>query len=512
MIVKMINYDSPWDIDGILACAFARSTKMMRFIEAIYNSDKSHYWNTAKNNPQFKSRLITGAHIRLQMQAIQALGIITASKTDENLGKQLLAQAERAFHAIAVIFDDYRGCKGAEIDILEAFGKAKLYKKSDDNSLHDMIAVFHYFCQKYNMPPLKNEIYKSMVGGVIDKINGCMHPFSERMDLAIMDIGIEKERDALFKTLHQLLGKGRSISKFSLKINGMDIGYDPQDLQLSALQPFFQSIWDFSQYDNIPMSNYEDIELTSREIRDLANTIIYYMIDKQKFDALDVGKLLLVGIIIRSFSKMYLEAVDIINEYSGIIIDSEKTKPLVSENARMKSKISELETSIKAKQEKLNEQQKEIDRLKKKIKEQEKNIVSSKEKCAFLESLLADEKEDEFLPISDNNNGEKKDALIVETIKNKKIKAVVFGGTPVWQHNLQELLPNFKYIPVENHGFDEKIIDNADFIIIQRNFLSHAQSYKIMGRVKKQGKTVIFCGNNIHLLLCKIANDILHGV
>ncbi len=55
------NPDRNLCIDALLACAFARSQKMMRFISAQYDTNKDFFYKSAQKSDHFNSRFITGS-------------------------------------------------------------------------------------------------------------------------------------------------------------------------------------------------------------------------------------------------------------------------------------------------------------------------------------------------------------------------------------------------------------------------------------------------------------------
>ncbi|MBR2141896.1 hypothetical protein [Anaerovibrio sp.] len=57
----------------------------------------------------------------------------------------------------------------------------------------------------------------------------------------------------------------------------------------------------------------------------------------------------------------------------------------------------------------------------------------------------------------------------------------------------------------DNYGFDAKIMDKADVVVIKTDYMAHAQWYKVIERARKLKKRVVFfSGNNIEELLLKI--------
>lgn len=120
-----------------------------------------------------------------------------------------------------------------------------------------------------------------------------------------------------------------------------------------------------------------------------------------------------------------------------------------------------------------------------------------KEKCAILESVADNE--------SKVNHVEDK-RIDLTKIRDKNI--VVFGGPPNWHASVKKVLPNATCIPVSNKSFNTSIIDNSDIIVIKTDYLSHAQWYRIINQARSKNKKVLYCQNNIDMLLSDLAENI----
>ena len=121
----------------------------------------------------------------------------------------------------------------------------------------------------------------------------------------------------------------------------------------------------------------------------------------------------------------------------------------------------------------------------------------------MLEALL--ERKDVVTPKTGDTKENKKDDDI-SILKNKNI--VVFGGPPNWHTSVKKVLPNATCIPVSNKSFNTSIIDNSDIIVIKTDYLSHAQWYKIINQARSKNKKVLYCQNNIDMLLSDLAENI----
>lgn len=69
---------------------------------------------------------------------------------------------------------------------------------------------------------------------------------------------------------------------------------------------------------------------------------------------------------------------------------------------------------------------------------------------------------------------------------------------------MKKAAPGFTIIDPDNYGFDAKIIDKADVIVIKTDYMAHAQWYKVNERAKKKGKRLVFCTNSVEDMLLKI--------
>ena len=91
----------------------------------------------------------------------------------------------------------------------------------------------------------------------------------------------------------------------------------------------------------------------------------------------------------------------------------------------------------------------------------------------------------------------------MDTVRHAK--AVVFGGPPNWQAEVKKAAPGFTCVSVDSKGFDAKIIDKADVIVFKTDYMSHAQWYRVVKRAKSRGRKIVYCRNNIDMLLQKVA-------
>ena len=166
--------------DALLAGAFARSNKMMRFIDSKYNTDKDKFYQAAKRNDRFKSRFITGNRLPIRMSAIKALGIIEAAKSDKALDREMFGAASRAFKSIYNIFEDTKRLEFDHGFMEEVFYTMRVGDNKTDDRLHDAYALYMYFCEEYDLnPDDDSELFQRIVPVVQGKEIAYMQDFAD---------------------------------------------------------------------------------------------------------------------------------------------------------------------------------------------------------------------------------------------------------------------------------------------------------------------------------------------
>ena len=66
-------------------------------------------------------------------------------------------------------------------------------------------------------------------------------------------------------------------------------------------------------------------------------------------------------------------------------------------------------------------------------------------------------------------------------------RTVVFGGHESFLKTLRRMIPEAKYIDVDNYSFSPDIVRNADVVWVQNNYISHSQYGKILSITRQYG-------------------------
>ena len=485
------NPDDKLNMEAMLPCAFARSVKMMRFINEVYDGDKERFYLAGQKSSRKNSRFISANRIGIRLNAIKAQGVYMASLEDEELSRKLLEQAERSFSRLANLIKDYGKYPVSYGMMLQKF----LDKMGgSDDGLHDFTALFIYFCNSFvQQIDETDDSWRSSMIVILDKEKYNLTSFGAVEENIIEGSGLTaREMQRIFAQMLPKALPGKSFAEM----------WDMPPGQKEA--NFYQMLWDLGQLDGYSLSMFENEKFSSKELRDITNVITVRSGMMQTTKG-DLTLYYIVGILLRSIFRGYKEVTDMIDEYSGIVRESEKNKKLASMAARQNNRILELEQLNMDKQEKLNESQKEIDKLRKLVAEQEEQIKHDKERIAILEQVVAEEEayeagygHDGFL-VREGEAGYTSD-----TTKARSANVIVFGGPDKWQSQVISQAPQYTCVSVDNNTFDKKNIKGADAVVFKTDYLSHKQWYAVRDYAKKCGRKIIYCRNNIPMMFEQI--------
>ena len=471
--------------DVLLACAFARSAKMMRFIDAVYDADKERFYKAYKQNERSENRFITGARLKYKLRNQKALGVIEAARKDKELAADMLKAAEKAYKHVASAIFPSKDTLRIDLALTEVLDVCKIWNNKTDDALHDAIALYFYFCNAYH---LKYDYELSMaepIKIVYEKIEAHQHPFQVVLDGFCRNL---KDCDKITRIL---------MEKTFSEVGGKTIADIGGSEALSGEhKAYFQMLWDVGQLDNLPASMYEMEKFSSAELKAIFHTIFLHVsangIDPKK----EMTRFFITCLYMRGLARAYKEAEAMVDEYAGIIRERPEQKELLRQVSAMEAKLQEEQALVADKQEKLNELQLELDRAKKKIAEQNEEIELLKEKARVLEELEAEEQA---------QLDEKDAAECIE--RAKKMKAVVFGGHPNWQAQVKEAAPGFICISADNYSFDAKIMDKADVVVVKTDYMSHAQWFKVSERARKKHKRIVYCAESVQKMMEKVGKE-----
>ena len=479
------------NIDALLAVTFAHSPKMMKFIDRVYDADKDYYAGLARKNSRCKSRLITDNRIPIRLNAFKALAIITAARANEKLDEEMYAQIVKAYKRETQMFEAYKSMPEISLDmLLTARYKSIANFDYSEQNMFEIVALYFYLCRRYGKPikvedDFMKALYRDAFGHEVASMMTVKEYFQELFEKA----NFEDERKEFADIFAKLTASANSVANLFVFLDG-----DPKHLGL------FQTLWDVAALDNIPMTMYENESMSRSQMEDIYNILLLHMI-KEKMPQEHMMPAILCALVMRSFARVYHEAVDTIEQYAGLLETSDRDRKLVEEAKKLHAKVEAQKALIGDKQGKLNTQQLEIDRMKKALHEKDVELAQLQEQNQLLRQYISDE--------SREIDAEVEEPISIEDALNAKV--VVFGGTTAWQASVRQRAENYVCVDVKDTVFDTKIIDKADAVVFKVDYLSHSQFYRVIDKVRKKKIPVVYCSNNINVMLRKIAGVIVKG-
>lgn len=483
------------DLKVFMSIAFARNIKMMRIIDNLYFSDEKKYLETLKHSKYKNSRLITDIKYELKENALRALSVIEVASTDDNV---YIIMHNAVIKNFKKLYEKARNSESKREKFRVLMAHMKNDKDFSDIGMFSDMAIFTYFCLflyggfKSTLDNDKDYvILDSLMSYHKDSFKSYSEVIREEIKLSISAQTIVEK--LLSNSIIQKMLKHKSISSllcFSEELS-------------QKLDNYAQVMWRLTQFDNVPITIYEEETFTRNDLLDIINVIALSIRDK-KITEDDAPLILTIGLIIRSFSRMHKKLVDKLSNNTTVsrLSYNENEKKLKLEISSIKDKYDEQIRINRKKQQELNAIQIKYDKSQNTIDTLNSKIEELEEKTRVLEALL--ERKD-IAAVKENTEENKKDDNI-SILNNKNI--VVFGGPPNWHTSVKKVLPNATCIPVSNKSFNTSIIDNSDIIVIKTDYLSHAQWYKIINQARNKNKKVLYCQNNIDMLLSDLINTV----
>lgn len=450
-------------IEVFTTLAFINNYKMMRYINTVYNDNKEYYYNFAKKSPYFNSDLIQLNRISKKNDAIKALGVLLAAEDDEELSEKILLAAEKAFPEYYKLFK-----RKKTVSFLDAVRSPKDIK--NNAQLDSMAGIFLYFCNAYGISPdltddfstaIIKRMYEKNESAVADKDKYWSTLKSDNPNISYDKIAMDS-----FTRI-----RGKNLSEVLANVS-----------QANETHRFICALSDVALQSKIPVSMYDLEYFSSKELKNAIKAYLTTYGYEGIPDNESIDKFAGASLFIKSIARMYYETVNLTEEETCIVKDTEQYKKLKLNNDKLTRKIEFLNKSIEDKQNIINLQQIKEDKYLSKFNSLEEDLKEEKEKNRILLQLLEEKNQ------AINEKEENRENIIN---MGRNADAIVFGGPPQWQAEVRKAAPKYTCIPVDNNNFDVKIIDNADVIVIKTDYLSHIQYKRIIDRIRKLNKKIV---------------------
>lgn len=485
------------ELKAYLSIAFARDAKTMRTIDSIYYSCEENCLTYLEYSDFKNSRLIIDAKYEQRERALRALAVLEAADCDYYVRTTLYDAIKKNFKQLynKALKSEFLSNR-FQVVLLDLLEK----RKYSDTVAFSHLAVFIFFCimlygdlRFASAKERDFDILLIIMGQHKDSLKTYSQMIEEEIEESKFASKIVK--DILNDSVTRAIMKQKNIASLISARSSMDL---PKNIN-----SYIEVMWRLSYFDHVPMLVYEEESFTRNELLGIINSISL-AIKNEEITKDDVPILLLMGIVIRSFSRMHNKLIGKLtnNTTKNRLSYNENEKELKLKINSIKDKYDEQIRINRKKQQELNTIQIKYDKSQNTIDTLNSKIEELEEKTRVLEALL--ERKD-IAAAKENTEENKKDDNI--SILNSK-NIVVFGGPPNWHTSVKKVLPNATCIPVSNKSFNTSIIDNSDIIVIKTDYLSHAQWYKIINQARSKNKKVLYCQNNIDMLLGDLAESI----
>lgn len=491
------------DFSAFLAVAFARSPKMTKKIDSIYYSDEKTCLEFLRNSKNRNSRIITDVKYELREKSLRALAVIEMMGKNVDLYLDIMESMKRSFKKIYEYASiDVRIKQNYVTMLTELFG---ILEDHTEIALYSNITVFMYFYKfLYGKYPAVEGTGDHKILNILRQASvDCLASYSEVIRNEVKNSPGAKEivKDLLENPNIQELLKTKSLSSI----------VDVDSKLTKDLENYFQVVFRFTHFDNVPVTIYEDETFTRNELIDLINIVALTIRNKEiDIDVKTLNKnsdnmykihyMLVTGLLIRSFSRMHKRLVNRLTNTatSNRLSYNDNEQKLNIKLNTLNDKYQEQININNKKQEDLNILQIKYDKCQNTVHELNSKVEELEEKTRILEALLERK--------TNHEKDFKKEDVDISILQNKNI--VVFGGPPNWHTNIKKVLPGITCMSVDNKNFNTSIIDNSDIIVIKTDYFSHAQWYRVIKQARNKNKKILYCQNNIDMLMNDLVNSI----
>lgn len=158
--------------------------------------------------------------------------------------------------------------------------------------------------------------------------------------------------------------------------------------------------------------------------------------------------------------------------------DAEATGASAEPEIDTAAELEKARKEIKNLRKALSEVSREADQQRAKYEQELKTLRREHRELADLRELVFNKDRDE--------TEEKTESKIAFPYETKK-RTVIFGGHDSFLKTFRKLIPDAKYIDVDNYTFSPEIIRNADVVWVQNNYISHSQYGRVLDITRQYG-------------------------
>lgn len=481
--------EQTFDLTPCLAKTFASNNRVQKLFNKIYETNRDYHNMIAKKNEFYNCVLITGDTLENQVKAQRNLAIVMLYLDecspyfikDNKWQLKIIDTLKGAWNTLYNRIENY---PDKHISYETFVRKYIDIDSTPEIEFTYLVTLFFIFCHMANKTFDTNE---RMINKHLVYLANNMNTDSliERL----------KTTESYFKRIGLLDRSKEVLNCQSIRGVRSILLYEnkyPDDL-------FYALSLTVSRFSGIPLTLFDDQNLSKQELKLLCYCIVASEQEMgRRWEDKELKHALLLGLIIFNMNKSYIKLKEETIEQSNLLTSTPEHKELISEIEELKIKLASAESKLRekdslsaAKQEIINGNQNQINRLNKQFNSTEKELQNKikelQEENEILKSLAEREDMPEAMPID------------LDALKN--LKAIVFGGHDNWQANLKKKLPDYTYVAVDNLNYNSNLLDNFDTVIFNYKYVNHAHYYKIIEKVRRTDKKIIYSGNSIRRLL-----------
>ena len=501
------------------------------FIDKLYETQKYHFYETAKSNPYYNHTLMSDRTLEMEVSMKRAFGILLCSDDNEQLHKMMCDEFVKVFPRIKPLMDKFVWTSFQNV-VQHYMQEAQKKNMTDDELAGVVFFVAYAIIHKYGLD-CEDEDIKKLYDIVEQDVNTraafAQSPFVARIDaLKVHDMVVVPR---YVRKVKDYINCGDHLTSFTEWANSMATGQIPRTKiandMLKTFAPYITE--DDEDFTNAMAFCGILADVMSAEGYSISMLLNGRTISKEEQDR--IFKITSNEMGARREEKSALQLQDYIVAllFYMLIKNLKESRNFYFEN-NSETQFNELLRS-----------QREIDALKEDVAEQVKAvgdkqqyIVSLQKQIEQLTTELAKDTKDAAKPLMGEisllrsevskmqqrldeefektqelnrlrefvfamQQGEditQEEVSLGELIKDKAI--YIFGGHINWRNKLKGKYPSLNILDGHNTSFDEQQLLNADIVLLNTSNMSHALYYKVIDVLRKNKIRFDYLGKYIN--------------
>jgi hypothetical protein len=443
--------------------AFGTNQNIRTDVDRLYSCHKDVFYKYAKESKYYDHPIIKDGDIYKEEYARKALGILEYAQAtkDREVIDRLIDVMKKGWSKVYAYLNN-----ADKVDFEEYVANYLDIGIMTDDELNSELAVLYFFAHIFNKEVVNNHALEVLESMLVLRERFYFDD-NTRFTWNTLSPEIKQKARSLKQRIYD--------AKYPIK-GYMDIDMSENE-EIRDVFIVYTYLFDTELLSTTILQN---IDYTDRDINEILAS--YFSIYKnQNVD--EAIKFLIPGIIIKGLIKAYKEVKEYFfknnkeNMYLEMKNQADKIAQLESQNKFLSIQNDTLKNRLEEAYDKAEEAYKdEIRSLQKQVKDLQEQLAEVKQNEQELFALR------EFV----FNLSQEEEIEKTEQISEQYNRGVVIGGRERWQKRLQEKYPNFTFISADAKNFDTAIFNNADVVLFNTAYLSHAIYDKAMNEIRKR--------------------------